>query len=170
MSQPQGRRTEQARDRPREPANQKAVDDCSRQVAAANRKADAHNKRVIDDLNRRLQQQGATAVRYTEQERRLAERVHDAVAHLDPWEHDTFLSYARRIRPAGEVGTNVKTRREVPAHQCSLRSCRCAPPYWSPRAKPRRRVPGRNKGLSRGAVDAWAREADRGCHRPRSDR
>lgn len=64
-------------------ANQKTVDDYNRQVAAANRKADAHNKRVIDDLNRRLQQ-GSTTVRYTEPERRLAERVHDAVAHLDP--------------------------------------------------------------------------------------
>lgn len=75
-------------------ANQKTVDDYNRQVAAANRQADAHNKRVIDDLNRRLQQ-GSTTVRYTEPERRLAERVHDAVAHLDPREYDTFLSYAR---------------------------------------------------------------------------
>jgi hypothetical protein len=75
-------------------ANQKAVDDYNRQVEAHNRKADAHNKRVIDNVNKQLRQ-GGTTVRYTEPERRLADRVHEAVAHLDPRDYDTFLSYAR---------------------------------------------------------------------------
>src|SRR5699024_7765371 len=34
-------------------------------------------------------------VRYTESERVLADRVHEAVASLDPREYDVFLSYAR---------------------------------------------------------------------------
>jgi hypothetical protein len=75
-------------------ANQKAVDDYNRQVAAQNRKADAHNKGVIDNINQQLRRP-TTTVRYTEPERQLADRVYDAVAHLDPREYDTFLSYAR---------------------------------------------------------------------------
>lgn len=89
--------------------NKRAVDDY-------NRKAEAHNKRVIDNLNRDIRQQNqriathnrqliadlnrqlrstSSTVRYTESERVLADRVHEAVASLDPREYDVFLSYAR---------------------------------------------------------------------------
>lgn len=49
---------------------------------------------MIADLNRRLRSVSG-AVRYTEPERRLADRVYEAVATLDPREYDSFLSYAR---------------------------------------------------------------------------
>lgn len=90
-------------------ANKKAVDDYNRKVDAQNRKvvadynarvrdhnrkANAHNKKVIADLNRQLRSASST-VQYTEPERRLADRVHEAVATLDPREYDSFLSYAR---------------------------------------------------------------------------
>lgn len=86
-------------------ANQKATDDYNRQVASNNRKADAHNKKVINDLNKHLQQPGTT-VWYTEPERRLADRVYDAVIQLDPREYDTFLSYARL--DGEEVATELR--------------------------------------------------------------
>jgi hypothetical protein len=90
-------------------ANKKAVDDYNRKAEAHNKKvvaeynarvrqhnrrADAQNKKVIADLNRQLRS-GAGNVRYTEPERRLADRVHHAVAAIDPREYDSFLSYAR---------------------------------------------------------------------------
>jgi hypothetical protein len=90
-------------------ANKKAVDDYNRKVEAHNRKvvadynararqhnrrADAHNKKVIADLNRQLRS-GTGSIRYTDPERRLADRVYEAVAALDPREYDSFLSYAR---------------------------------------------------------------------------
>lgn len=90
-------------------ANKKAVDDYNRKVDAHNRKviadynasvrehnrkANAHNKKVIADLNRQLRSSSST-IRYSEPERRLADRVYEAVAALDPREYDSFLSYAR---------------------------------------------------------------------------
>lgn len=90
-------------------ANQKALDDYNRKVAAHNKKvvadhnarvrqhnqrADAHNRKVISDLNRQLRT-ASSVVRYTESERQLADRVHESVASLDPREYDSFLSYAR---------------------------------------------------------------------------
>lgn len=90
-------------------ANKKAVDDYNRKVEAHNRKviadhnahvrdhnrrADTHNKKVIADLNRQLRSP-SSSIRYTEPERRLADRVHEAVAAIDPREYDSFLSYAR---------------------------------------------------------------------------
>lgn len=90
-------------------ANKKAVDDYNRKVDAHNkrviadhnarvrehnRKANAHNKKVIAELNRQLRSASST-IRYTEPEQRLADRVHEAVATLDPREYDSFLSYAR---------------------------------------------------------------------------
>ena len=67
-------------------ANKKAVDD-------HNRKAETHNRQVVNELSRRLR--ASTGVRYTDEERRLAERVHEAVALVDPRDYDSFLSYAR---------------------------------------------------------------------------
>ncbi|MDT7856979.1 TIR domain-containing protein [Rubrivirga sp. S365] len=74
--------------------NQKAVDDYNRKVRSHNQKADAHNKKVIADLNRQLRSP-SSSVRYTQPERNLADRVNSAVAALDPREYDSFLSYAR---------------------------------------------------------------------------
>lgn len=90
-------------------ANKKAVDNYNRQVAASNTQADAHNKRVINDINKHLQQRGTT-VQYTEPERRLADRVYDAVTQLDPREYDTFLSYARL--DGEEVATELRDELE----------------------------------------------------------
>lgn len=74
--------------------NKRVLDDYNSRVRDHNRKADAHNKRVISDINRQLRS-ATSGVRYTEQERLLADRVHQAVATLDSREYDTFLSYAR---------------------------------------------------------------------------
>ena len=90
-------------------ANKKAIDDYNRKVDAHNRKviseqnrsirqynqkANTHNRKVIADLNRQLRSV-SSPVRYTEPERKLADKVHEAVATLDPREYDSFLSYAR---------------------------------------------------------------------------
>jgi len=74
--------------------NKKVIDNYNSQVRDHNRKADAHNKIVISDINRQLRS-ATSGVRYTEQERLLADRVHQAVATIDSREYDTFLSYAR---------------------------------------------------------------------------
>mgnify|MGYP003335618125 CR=1 FL=1 len=74
--------------------NRKVVADYNRRVDEHNRKADAHNRKVIEDLNRQLRSTSST-VRYTTPERVLADRVHEAVGRLDPREYDVFLSYAR---------------------------------------------------------------------------
>ncbi len=74
--------------------NKKEIADYNSRVRDHNRKADAHNKRVIADINRQLRS-ATSGVRYTEPERLLADRVHQAVATIDAREYDTFLSYAR---------------------------------------------------------------------------
>ena len=74
--------------------NRKVVADYNARVRQHNRRADAHNNQVIADLNRRLRS-STSSIRYTEPEQRLADRVYEAVAALDPREYDTFLSYAR---------------------------------------------------------------------------
>lgn len=74
--------------------NKKVIADYNSRVRDHNRKADAHNKRVISDINRQLRS-STSGVRYTEPERLLADRVHQAIATLDAREYDTFLSYAR---------------------------------------------------------------------------
>lgn len=74
--------------------NQKVIAEHNRQVQQHNQRADAHNRKVIAELNRQLRS-SSSAVRYTEPERKLADRVHQTVASLDPREYDSFLSYAR---------------------------------------------------------------------------
>jgi len=74
--------------------NRQVVANYNARVREHNRKADAHNKQVIADLNRQLRS-ASSGVRYTTQERQLADRVHQAVGTLDPREYDAFLSYAR---------------------------------------------------------------------------
>lgn len=106
-------------------ANKKAVDDYNRRAEAHNRqvidnynarvrdhnrKAETHNKQVIADLNRQLRS-ASSSIRYTEPERRLADRVHEAVAIIDPREYDSFLSYARidGAEAAGELRSNLES-------------------------------------------------------------
>ena len=74
--------------------NKKVIADYNARVQAHNRKADSHNRRVIEDINRQLRS-ASSGVRYTKSEQQLADRVHHAVATLDPREYDSFLSYAR---------------------------------------------------------------------------
>lgn len=74
--------------------NRKVIADHNAKVSEHNRKADAHNKKLIADINRNLRSASST-VRYTDSERLLADRVHHAVAAIDPREYDSFLSYAR---------------------------------------------------------------------------
>jgi hypothetical protein len=105
-------------------ANKKVVDDHNRQAEAHNRKvigdynarardhnrrAEAHNKQVITELNRQLRS-ASSSIQYTEPERRLADRVHEAVATIDSREYDSFLSYARidGADIAGELRSNLE--------------------------------------------------------------
>lgn len=74
--------------------NKKVIADYNARVREHNREADAHNKKVVADLNRQLRS-ATSSIRYTEPERRLADRVYEAVATLDPRQYDSFLSYAR---------------------------------------------------------------------------
>lgn len=90
-------------------ANKKAVDDYNRKATAQNRKVVAHNKKVIVALNRQLRS-ATSGIRYTEPERRLADRVHQAVGAIDSREYDSFLSYARidGADVAGELRSNLE--------------------------------------------------------------
>ncbi len=76
--------------------NQRVIADYNRKVDAHNRAAERHNQRVVDNLNRQLQQASSRpTVRYTIEERQLADRVQQAVATQDTREYHVFLSYAR---------------------------------------------------------------------------
>lgn len=76
--------------------NRRVIADYNRRVEAHNRAADRHNQQVVNDLNRRLQAAASRpTVRYTIEERQLADRVQDAVSAHDAREYDVFLSYAR---------------------------------------------------------------------------
>lgn len=59
-----------------------------------NRKADAHNSKVVSEINRRLNAT-STSVTYRPAEQKLVERVHEAINFEDGREYDVFLSYAR---------------------------------------------------------------------------
>ena len=75
--------------------NQRRVDEYNRKVEVANRAADQHNKKVIADLNARLQAGTHSSVTYRPEERTLVERVHGAINFDDGRQYDVFLSYAR---------------------------------------------------------------------------
>lgn len=64
------------------------------EVNAHNRRAAQHNSKLIAELNRSLRSSSGS-LQYTEAEKQLADRVHQAVAFADPREYDSFLSYAR---------------------------------------------------------------------------
>lgn len=89
--------------------NKKVIADHNRDVRQHNQKADAHNRRAIADLNRQLRA-ASSSVRYTEPERQLADKVHQAVASLDPREYDSFLSYARI--DGGEIASTLRDELE----------------------------------------------------------
>ena len=74
--------------------NKKVISDYNARVKTHNQKVNTHNKRVIEKINQQLRSASST-VRYTKPEQLLADRVHQAVASLDPREYDSFLSYAR---------------------------------------------------------------------------
>jgi hypothetical protein len=89
--------------------NRKVVADYNSRIREHNRKVDAHSQRDIADLNRQLRSASAT-VRYTPAERQLADRVYRAVAAIDPREYDAFLSYARidGAQAAGDLRSQLE--------------------------------------------------------------
>jgi hypothetical protein len=89
--------------------NRRVIAEHNRRVESHNRMAESHNKEVIQDLNQQLRS-ASGSIRYTEPERRLADRVHEAVAMVDPREYDSFLSYARidGADVAGELRSNLE--------------------------------------------------------------
>jgi len=74
--------------------NQKVISNHNAAIQQHNRGAVAHNQQVITNLNNRLRAASA-GVGYTESERVLADRIHQSVSTLDAREYDSFLSYAR---------------------------------------------------------------------------
>lgn len=78
--------------------NQRRVNNVNREnqrrVDAYNRKADAHNRKVVADLNKQLRAT-PTSVTYRPAEQDLVERVHNAISFDDGLEYDVFISYAR---------------------------------------------------------------------------
>ena len=74
--------------------NKRVIDNLNRDIRQQNQRVATHNRQLIADLNRQLRSTSST-VRYTESERVLADRVHEAVASLDSREYDVFLSYAQ---------------------------------------------------------------------------
>jgi hypothetical protein len=76
--------------------NRQVIADYNRRAEAHNRAAERHNQQVIDDINRQLHSASShTTVRYTVEERQLADRVQEAISVQDEREYDIFLSYAR---------------------------------------------------------------------------
>lgn len=92
----------------------RAQAELEREVAAQNRKAAQHNRKVIADYNRHvdavnrhnqqafnqlnsrlLAAESRSTMRYTVEERQLADRVQEAISTQDPRDYDIFLSYAR---------------------------------------------------------------------------
>jgi len=85
-----------AHNRQVEARNRQAIADYNRRAAAHNRAAERRNQQVIDDINRQLRSASShTTVRYTMEERQLADRVQEAISVQDEREYDIFLSYAR---------------------------------------------------------------------------
>jgi TIR domain len=74
--------------------NVQEVANYNRRVDANNRAADRNNKQVVAEMNRRLRN-ASSPVRYTPEERVLADRVHEAIAVQDARDYDIYLSYAQ---------------------------------------------------------------------------
>lgn len=93
-------------DRKVEARNRLELANFNARVRERNRRAEARSKQVVAALNRQLRSP-SSAVRYSEPERRLADRVHQAVSAIDEREYDSFLSYARN--DGAEVATQLRT-------------------------------------------------------------
>lgn len=74
--------------------NKRVVAQHNAAINTHNRRVSEHNRKVIAELNRSLRS-ATSPVRYTDSERQLVDRVHQAVATIDTREYDSFLSYAR---------------------------------------------------------------------------
>lgn len=77
--------------------NQQVLSQQNRQVNAYNqqvRRVNAHNARVIGDLQRALRS-ADSGPRYTPAEQVLADRIQESLVPRDEREWDVFLSYAR---------------------------------------------------------------------------
>jgi TIR domain len=81
-------------DRRAETRRQQVISGIKSSVNNYNQQVKARDRQTIAELNRQLRSASST-VRYTEPERLLADRVHEAVAAIDAREYDSFLSYAR---------------------------------------------------------------------------
>ncbi|HUD92763.1 toll/interleukin-1 receptor domain-containing protein [Sphingobium sp.] len=88
---------------------QQAVGRLNAAINDHNRRAQSHNRQVAAELSRSLRS-ASSPVQYTEPERRLADRVQEAVAAIDPRDYDSFLSYARI--DGQEVATELRGRLE----------------------------------------------------------
>ncbi|MGW3422607.1 TIR domain-containing protein [Streptomyces phaeochromogenes] len=90
-----------------EQQNRRAVAEYNRKVDAHNREADRHNQKEVDRINRELSRTASRpTVSYTESERRLSDKVQEAVSTQDAREYDVFLSYARI--DGSEVASSLK--------------------------------------------------------------
>ncbi len=77
-----------AHNRQVEARNRQAIADYNRRAAAHNRAAERRNQQVIDDINRQLRSASShTTVRYTMEERQLADRVQEAISVQDEREY-----------------------------------------------------------------------------------
>lgn len=102
----------QAREHERrvESHNRQAISQLKSTINEASRRAEAHDRQRINELNQQLRS-ASSALRYTEPERRLADRVHEAVLATDPREYDSFLSYARI--DGHTVASDLRTKLEA---------------------------------------------------------
>lgn len=75
--------------------NRKVVADHNKGVDQYNRRAEQHNRGVVRALNNRLRAGSIAGPGYTPSEQILADRVHEAIIFDDGREYDLFLSYAR---------------------------------------------------------------------------
>src|SRR5262245_22085878 len=71
--------------------NRKVIADQNARVRDYNRRLDADYQKAVAELRRQLRSP-SSSVRYTEPERLLADRVRGAVAAVDTREYDSFLS------------------------------------------------------------------------------
>jgi hypothetical protein len=100
-----------AHNRQVEARNRQAIADYNRRAEAHNREAERHNQQFIDAINRQLRSASPrTTVRYTLEERQLADRVQEAISLQDEREYDIFLSYARI--DGSEIAEDLRSRLE----------------------------------------------------------
>ena len=92
-----------------ESQNRQAIAQLKSTVNEVNRRAETYDRQRLHELNQQLRS-ASSALRYSEPERRLADRVHEAVLATEPREYDSFLSYARIDGYA--VASNLRAKLE----------------------------------------------------------